>query len=205
MKRYFVWIRREISTAYQWKRSNKVPNIRRFWWGPQEEAFGLKHLITGFVNKHRFYIHEMLTDVLDWCGLLCVFISCLDSFWRHPFTAEHVMEKLIYIRHGLKHFQLIFIFGLTISLKSSLAINHVWCLLFVMTMIKCVIFKCTIPHINYNSWVDQLAKSALVESYENIWLLVPLRNQSSKTNQHLFYNTGSEWGRFKIHSVEVYL
>ncbi len=30
---------------------------------------------------------------LEWCGLLDVFISCLDSFWRHPFTAEHPLLR----------------------------------------------------------------------------------------------------------------
>ncbi len=42
----------------------------------------------------------MLIDVLEWCGLLVdycdVLISCLDSFWRHPFTAEDPKFSQIY-------------------------------------------------------------------------------------------------------------
>ncbi len=36
-----------------------------------------------FFKKSRFLLHDMLTDGLEWCGLLVdycdVFISCLDS------------------------------------------------------------------------------------------------------------------------------
>ncbi len=37
---------------------------------------------------------------MDWSGVdYCdVFISCLDSFWRHPFTAEHPL-----LRHWCRH------------------------------------------------------------------------------------------------------
>ncbi len=53
---------------------------------------------------------------MEWCELLWCFISCLASFWRHPFTAEHPLlskwwnatflpiwwrSKLIYIMDGL--------------------------------------------------------------------------------------------------------
>ncbi len=49
-----------------------------------------KWCISFFTNS--FSLHKMFTDGLEWCGLLVdycdVLISCLDSFWRHPFTAE---------------------------------------------------------------------------------------------------------------------
>ncbi len=35
----------------------------------------------------------MLTDGLDWCGLLWCFIRL--SFWRHPFTAEHPLTLIL--------------------------------------------------------------------------------------------------------------
>ncbi len=36
-----------------------------------------------------FWFHEMLTDGLEWCGLLWCFYQLFGlSFWRHPFTAE---------------------------------------------------------------------------------------------------------------------
>ncbi len=49
-----------------------------------EDCFKLKCLNDGFVSyKHCFLLHKMLTDGLEWCGLLVdycdVFISCLDS------------------------------------------------------------------------------------------------------------------------------
>ncbi len=40
-------------------------------------------LMMNLLYKHRFSLHKMLTDGLEWCGLLVdycdVFISCLDS------------------------------------------------------------------------------------------------------------------------------
>ncbi len=60
----------------------------------------------------------MLTDVLEWCGLLWCFYQLFGlSFWRHPFTAEHPLvrkwwnvtflqtwwrNKFIYILGGLR-------------------------------------------------------------------------------------------------------
>ncbi len=55
-----------------------------------------------FLQTHSFSLHKMLTDGLEWCGLLIiivmdlliitfcdVFISCFVlSFWWYPFTAE---------------------------------------------------------------------------------------------------------------------
>ncbi len=44
------------------------------------------------LQKYSFSLHKSLIDGLESCTLLVdycdVFISCLDSFWRHPFTAE---------------------------------------------------------------------------------------------------------------------
>ncbi len=41
------------------------------------------------IQTRNFSLLWMLTEGLEWCGLLWCFISCLDlSFWRHPFTAE---------------------------------------------------------------------------------------------------------------------
>ncbi len=42
-----------------------------------------------FSYKHSFWLHTMLTDGLEWCGLLWCFYQLFGlSFWRHPFTAE---------------------------------------------------------------------------------------------------------------------
>ncbi len=40
-----------------------------------------------FLQTHIFSSQDIM---MDWSGVdYCdVFISCLDSFWRHPFTAE---------------------------------------------------------------------------------------------------------------------
>ncbi len=73
--------------------------------------------------------------VVDYCD---VFISCLDSFWRHPFTAEDPLKSkwcdakflqigsdeetnssTSYLAWGWLHFQQIFIFGWTIPLMSQ--------------------------------------------------------------------------------------
>ncbi len=65
------------------------------------------------------------------CGLLWCFYQCLDSFWRHPFTAEHPLlrqwcnatflqiwwrNRLIYIFDGLRVSKLstTFFFGWTL-------------------------------------------------------------------------------------------
>ncbi len=49
--------------------------------------------------KHSFSLHKILTDGLALYRLLVVycdvFISCLDSFWRHPFTAEDPMGEQV--------------------------------------------------------------------------------------------------------------
>ncbi len=57
--------------------------------------------LDGFVShKHSFSLHKMLIDGLEWCGLIVnycdVFISCLDSFWRYPFTAEDPLVSKLY-------------------------------------------------------------------------------------------------------------
>ncbi len=65
-----------------------------------------------------FCLLQMLTDGLEWCGLLWCFYQLFGlSFWRHPFTAEHPLvrhwcsatflqiwwrNKLIYILDGLR-------------------------------------------------------------------------------------------------------
>ncbi len=45
-----------------------------------------------FLQTHNVSLHKLLIDGLELCGLLVdhwdSFISCLDSFWRHPFIAE---------------------------------------------------------------------------------------------------------------------
>ncbi len=50
------------------------------------------------------WLHKMLTPVLDWSGVdYCdVFISSLNSFWRHPFTAEDPLgSKRCSVSHTL--------------------------------------------------------------------------------------------------------
>ncbi len=70
-----------------------------------------------FLQTHSFSLHNMLTDGLEWCGLLWCFYQLFGlSFWRHPFTAEDPLvskwcnatflqiwwrNKLIYILYGL--------------------------------------------------------------------------------------------------------
>ncbi len=72
-----------------------------------------------FFQTHSFCLLQMLTDGLEWCGLLWCFYQLFGlSFWRHPFTAKHLLmrhrcdailqiwwrNKLLYISWG--HFQL---------------------------------------------------------------------------------------------------
>ncbi len=41
-----------------------------------------------------FCLLQMLTDGLEWCGLLWCFYQLFGlSFWRHPFTAEHPLLR----------------------------------------------------------------------------------------------------------------
>ncbi len=43
-----------------------------------------------FLITTQLSLHKMLTDGLEWCGLLWCFYQLFGlSFWRHPFTAEH--------------------------------------------------------------------------------------------------------------------
>ncbi len=65
-----------------------------------------------------FWRHTMLTDGLEWCGLLWCFYQLFGlSFWRHPFTAEDPLlskwwnatflkiwwrNKIIYFLNGLR-------------------------------------------------------------------------------------------------------
>ncbi len=44
-----------------------------------------------FLKKTKnFWLHKMLNDGLEWCGLLWCFYQLVGlSFWRHPFTAEN--------------------------------------------------------------------------------------------------------------------
>ncbi len=42
-----------------------------------------------FLTNTYFWLLKMLTDGLEWCGLLwCLYQLFGLSFWRHPFTAE---------------------------------------------------------------------------------------------------------------------
>ncbi len=87
--------------------------------------FKVKRLNNGFISYKQAAFHFHLIDsscrlLVDYCN---VFISCLDSFWRHPFTAEDPLvskwwnatflqiysdeeNKLIYILDGLKESKL---------------------------------------------------------------------------------------------------
>ncbi len=47
-----------------------------------------------FLQKRSFCLLQMLTDGLEWCGLLWCFYQLFGlSFWRHPFTAEHPLLR----------------------------------------------------------------------------------------------------------------
>ncbi len=47
-----------------------------------------------FLQKRSFCLLRMLTDGLEWCGLLWWFYQLFGlSFWRHPFTAEHPLLR----------------------------------------------------------------------------------------------------------------
>ncbi len=53
---------------------------------------------TFFTGGSVFCLLQMLTDKLEWCGLLWCFYQLFGlSFWRHPFTAEHPL-----LRHGYR-------------------------------------------------------------------------------------------------------
>ncbi len=105
----------------------------------RSDGLKLKCLNEGFVSyKHSFFLHKMLTDGLDLCGLLVdycdVFISCLDSHsdGTHSLQSIHCEQVMeCYISPNLMkkqtHLHLerpegeyllskFFIFGWTISL-----------------------------------------------------------------------------------------
>ncbi len=47
-----------------------------------------------FLQARSFCLLQMLTDGLEWCGLLWCFYQLFGlSFWRHPFTAEHPLLR----------------------------------------------------------------------------------------------------------------
>ncbi len=52
-------------------------------------------LMMFFVLQTRsFCLLKMLTDGLEWCGLLWCFYQLFGlSFWRHPFTAEDLLVR----------------------------------------------------------------------------------------------------------------
>ncbi len=83
------------STVYKWKHFktflNKCVGLfhwRKCYYGP-DAMFKVKmpQWQICFLKKYAaFHFTKMLTDGLEWCGLLVdcnVFISCLDSFWLH--------------------------------------------------------------------------------------------------------------------------
>ncbi len=92
-----------------------------------------------FLQTCSFSLHNILIDVLEWCGLLWCFYQLFGlSFWRHPFTAEDPLvskwsnatflqicsdeeTNSMLILDGLRvkvHFQQFFNFGWTVPLKS---------------------------------------------------------------------------------------
>ncbi len=91
-----------------------------------------------FLQTRSFWLLKMLTDGLEWCGLLWCFYQLFGlSFWRHPFTAEDPLlskwcnatflqiwwrNKLIYILDCLRvsTFSANVIFRWTISFKKVL-------------------------------------------------------------------------------------
>ncbi len=59
----------------------------------QKWQFKVKRWIY-FLQTCSFSLLKMLTDGLEWCGLLWCFYQLFGlSFWRHPFTAEHPLES----------------------------------------------------------------------------------------------------------------
>ncbi len=97
-----------------------------------------KVLMDLFLTNTQICLLKMLTNGLEWCGLLWCFYQLFGlSFWRHPFTAEHPLlrqwcnatflqiwwrNKLIYILDGLRmsYFQQIFIFFVNYSFKAKI-------------------------------------------------------------------------------------
>ncbi len=68
-------------------------------------------------------------DVNWWSGVdYCdVFISCLDSFWRHPFTVEHPLVSKWYISPNLFCWRnkLLFVLG-DLRVNTFSGIFHFW-------------------------------------------------------------------------------
>ncbi len=60
-----------------------IMDYRLVFWPEVTSKMKLKCFNDGFIYKHSVWLHKMLTDGLEWCGLLVVycdvFISCLDS------------------------------------------------------------------------------------------------------------------------------
>ncbi len=64
----------------------------RLWTHILDRSNGLM-LKTSWWICFRFCLLQMLTDGLEWCGLLWCFYQL--SFWRHPFTAEHPLALIL--------------------------------------------------------------------------------------------------------------
>ncbi len=104
------------------------------------------HLHDGLVSyKHSFSLHKTSIDGLEWCGLLVDYfdvLSCLNSFWRHPFTAE---DPLVSRWCEPKYFQ-ICSDEETNSSTSWMAWGWVNCKYFFIFE-SCIPFRLVFPHV----------------------------------------------------------
>ncbi len=98
-----VWIKRKMCTDQapfirQSHSKQAVPNWRMCCYhGFKTKWKCLKDLLL----TNRFSLHEMSIDGLEWitCRLLWCFYQLFGlSFWRHPFTAEHTLMSMSYVK-----------------------------------------------------------------------------------------------------------
>ncbi len=68
----------------------------------QKQRFEVQNILMVdlfLTNTHSFWLHKMLTDGLEWCGLLVdycdVFISCLDSHSDGTHSLQTVEDPLL--------------------------------------------------------------------------------------------------------------
>ncbi len=96
-----------------------------FWWHP----FTAEHLFLSAVWTHSDGTHSLqnihfyqLFGLILTAPIHCrtsIFISCLDSFWRHPFTAEHLFLSAVWTHsdgtHSLQNIHFYQLFGLILT------------------------------------------------------------------------------------------
>ncbi len=137
-----VWIRSKICTDQApFTRQNSSKQICGWILMWETTGDGLFHWRKHYYGLccFSFCLLQMLTDGLEWCGLLWCFYQLFGlSFWRHPFTAEHLllskwcndtflkMKKQTHQHIGNIHFWVNYFFNNTYLVWWMMDIFEIW-------------------------------------------------------------------------------